>query len=249
MIAPLNGRVIAVTGTSRGIGEAIALDLARRGFTVGCLVRSGNAPAAQDGALRARFIPIACDVTEESSVVAAFKTLAAQAGGIDGLVNNAGIHIASASRACPTEEFERVMRVNTTAVFVACREVYPYLVQRNGGGIVNIGSFFADLGVKGSTAYAASKAAVAAITRCLAAEWGAKGISIVNVAPGYIETDINRDYLNDPVSGAKVRDRIFIRRPGRTDEVARLVGAIFSENIAFLTGETIHLDGGQAISL
>ncbi len=244
-----SGGTIAVTGTSRGIGAAIAVELVRRGFTVGCLVRNGKLPEGLHDDAGGRILPIACDVTDESALKEAFRTLTDRTGGIDGLVNNAGIHIAMPSRACSTEEFDRVLRVNTLAVFVACREVYPYLLARNGGTIVNIGSFFADLGARGSTAYSASKAAVAAITRCLAAEWGPKGVIVLNVAPGYIETDINRDFLHHPVHGEQVRERIFIRRPGRTDEVARLVGSIFSEKIAFLTGETIRLDGGQGISL
>lgn len=244
----MTGQVIAVTGTSRGIGAAIAVELARRGFTVGCLVRNGQIPEGEEAAkLAERLVPLACDVTDETTVRAALQQLADRAGGIDGLVNNAGIHMAGASRAFPTADFEKVLRVNAVAVFAACREVYPHLLKRGGGTIVNIGSFFSDLGAKGSTGYSASKAAVAAITRCLAAEWGNKGINVLNVAPGYIETDINRDYLADPEVQKMMRERIAVTRPGRTDEVARLVASIFSERIGFLTGETITMDGGQRL--
>lgn len=241
--------VIAVTGTSRGIGAAIAVELAQRGFTVGCLVRNGQLPDHELAAsLSERLVPIACDVTDEESLRAAFASLAARCGGIDGLVNNAGVHAAGPSRAFSTADFERILRVDVLALFAASREVYPYLLDRGGGTIVNIGSFFADLGAKGSTAYSAAKAAVGAITRCLAAEWGAKGINVLNVAPGYIETDINRDYLNDPKIAAMIKERIAVGRPGTVDEVARLVGALFSERIRFLTGETITIDGGHRLS-
>jgi len=242
-------QVIAVTGTSRGIGAAIAVELAQRGFAVGCLARNGKAPEHEAVAnLANRFLPVACDVTDEESLRAAFRLLENRYGGIDGLVNNAGIHAAGPSRAFPTVEFEKVLRVDVLAVFAACREVYPYLLKRDGGTIVNIGSFFAELGAKGSTAYSAAKAAVAAMTRCLAAEWGAKGINVLNVAPGYIETDINRDYLADPGTQKLMRERIAVGRPGRADEVARLVASIFSERIGFLTGETITIDGGHRLS-
>ena len=245
----MTGQVIAVTGTSRGIGAAIAVELARRGFTVGCLVRNGKIPEGDAAAkLADRFIPLVCDVTDEAAMREALKQLAERAGGIDGLVNNAGIHMAGASRAFSSADFEKVLQVNAVAVFAACREVYPHLLNRGGGTIVNIGSFFSDLGAKGSTAYSASKAAVGAITRCLAAEWGNKGISVLNVAPGYIETDINRDYLADPKTQEQIRTRIATGRWGQTDEVARFVASIFSERIGFLTGETITMDGGHRLS-
>ncbi len=241
---------IAVTGASRGLGAAIALELATRGFTVGCLARSGGIPDIEGAsALADRFIPLKCDVTDESALAQCFSELARRTGGIDGLVNNAGIQMGGASRAFPTADFERVLRVNTVALFAACREVYPYLQQRNGGIIVNIGSFFAEMGAKGNVAYSASKAAIGAITRCLAAEWGPHGISVLNVAPGYIETDMSRGYVGSPEGAARIRARTFTRRAGRPDEVARTVAAIFTEKIEFLTGSTITLDGGHGISL
>jgi len=243
---------IVVTGTSRGIGAGIANELVRRGFEVGCLSRSGGLPEGSEALPKEvleRFIPAACDVNDELVFSQALRTVADKAGGIRGLVNNAGIHSECRSEALKTSEFERIIGTNTTAVFMACREVYPYLRTSEHGIIVNIGSFFDRLGVKGSTAYCASKAAVAAITRCLATEWGSQGISVVNIAPGYIETDVNREYLNNPQSGKYVRSRIPIRRPGEVSEVARLIGAIFVEDIPFMTGHTIYIDGGQSINL
>jgi NAD(P)-dependent dehydrogenase (short-subunit alcohol dehydrogenase family) len=140
------------------------------------------------------------------------------------------------------------MRLNTTAVFVACREVYPHLKAAEEGLIVNIGSFFDKMGVPDNVAYCASKAAVGAITRSLAAEWAKDGIRVLDVAPGYIETDLNRDYLAKEKVRAWLARRIPVGRPGRPEEVARLVGLLFAEKIGFLTGETIYLDGAQAIN-
>ena len=156
------GKVIAVTGASRGIGAAIATELVRRGFTVGSLTRKA---VGADGTL-----PIACDVNDEASVRQAFKTLADRAGRIDGLVNNAGVHLYGKSAEFATARYEEVMDTNARSVFLCSREVYPYL-ERGGGTIVNVGSFFDKLGVKQNLAYCASKAAVGAITRCLAVEW------------------------------------------------------------------------------
>ena len=113
---------------------------------------------------------------------------------------------------------------------------------------MNIGSFFDKVGVKRNVAYCASKAAVGAITRCLAVEWAGKGIRVVDVAPGYVVTDLNRDSLEAGPVREYIDKRIPGRRPGTVDEIARLVAGIFSEDIPFLTGETIYIDGGQGIA-
>jgi NAD(P)-dependent dehydrogenase (short-subunit alcohol dehydrogenase family) len=231
-------RVIAVTGASRGIGAAIAEELLRRGFVVGSLTRKA---IGIDGTL-----PVACDVDDEESLKKAFKTLADKAGRIDGLVNNAGIHLDGRSAELQIETFDQVMDTNARAVFVACREAYPYL-EKNGGTIVNIGSFFDKLGVKRNLAYCASKAAVGAITRCLAVEWAAKKIRVLNVAPGYIETELNARAMQGALRPF-LESRVPTGGPGTTADVARLVAALFVEDIPFLTGETIYVDGGQGMA-
>jgi len=243
-------RVIAVTGASRGIGATIAVELARRGFTVGCLTRKGTVPDTEGVSRKVaeRLVGCRCDVTDETSVRRALAELTARSGAINGLVNNAGIHLAAPSHEMTTETYEKVMAVNATAVFAACREAFPHLAKAGGGIIVNIGSFFDKLGVKRNLAYCASKAAVGAMTRCLAVEWGAKGIRVVDVAPGYIETDLNRDALTKGPLRDFLATRIPGGRHGTASEVARLVAAIFSEDIPFLTGETIYLDGGQGMA-
>lgn len=243
-------RVIAVTGASRGIGAAIALELARRGFSVGCLSRKGAGieNAQVPAALAANLIPVACDVTDEAATRQAFASLVGRTGGLHGLVNNAGIHLDGASDRLATSVFETVMKTNATAVYTTCREAYPHLVASGGGTIVNIGSLFDKIGVRRNVPYCAAKAAVGAITRCLAVEWAPKGISVVDVAPGYVETDLNREAL----TRGPLKDYLAARIPtgahGGVDAIARMVAAIFCENIAFLTGETIYVDGGQGIA-
>ena len=170
-----------------------------------------------------------------------------RAGGIGGLVNNAGIHLDGKSHELPTEVYEQVMDSNARSVFVACREAYPYLA-RAGGTIVNIGSFFDKLGVKRNLAYCASKAAVGAITRCLAVEWADKRIRVLNVAPGYIETDLNAEAMKKGALHDFLAARVPTGGPGTAAEVARLVAMLFAEDLPFLTGETITIDGGQGMA-
>jgi NAD(P)-dependent dehydrogenase (short-subunit alcohol dehydrogenase family) len=244
-----DGKLIAVTGASRGIGAGLAIELARRGFRVACLTRRGNGPEIDVPAeLTGRFVNAACDVDDEASVRKALAAVAKD-GVLHGLVNNAGIHAEAASHEMDTATFERVMRTNTTAVFTTSREAYRYLAAAGGATIVNIGSLFDKIGVKRTLAYCTSKAAVAAITRCLAVEWASKGIRVVDIAPGYIITDLNRDVLESGPLREFVEKRIPGRRLGTVSDVARLVGAVFSEDIPFLTGETIYLDGGHGVAL
>ena len=243
-------KTIAVTGASRGIGAEIALELARRGFRVGCLSRKGAGIESIDvpQELAARFVDLACDVTDEASTRRALAQLADRAGGLNGLVNNAGIHLDGPSDRLETSVFETVMKTNATAVYTTCREAYPHLVKSGGGIIVNIGSFFDKIGVRRNVPYCAAKAAVGAITRCLAVEWASKGIAVVDVAPGYIETDLNRAALTQNPLKDYLARRIPTGKPGDAAVVARMVAAIFCEGISFLTGETIYIDGAQGIA-
>jgi NAD(P)-dependent dehydrogenase (short-subunit alcohol dehydrogenase family) len=244
--------IVAVTGANRGIGAEITVELARRGHGVGCLSRSGKPPAlaSEDAALSARLHPVACDVTNDESLRTAFADLAGRGLRLTGLVNNAGIHLHGKSEHFATAEFDRVMAVNATAVFVTSREAYPHLVAAGGGLIVNIGSFFDKMGVQRNVAYCASKAAVGAITRCLAVEWAPHGIRVVDVAPGYVFTDLNRAEL---APGSPLGKYLEKRIPAGgaaapASAVARLVAALYAESIPFLTGETIYIDGAQGIA-
>jgi NAD(P)-dependent dehydrogenase (short-subunit alcohol dehydrogenase family) len=243
-----NNKTLVVTGASRGIGATIAIELAQRGYTVACLTRKGAGPeVAVPAELASRFVNTHCDVTDEASVKHALAEVAQKTGAINGIVNNAGIHLDGPSDRLTLDVYHQVMSTNATAVFTTCREVYPHLVRAGGGIIINIGSFFDKIGVKRNVAYCASKAAVGAITRCLAVEWAGKDIRVLDVAPGYIETDLNRDAFKGPL-----REFLARRIPGGThgtpQDIARLVAAIFSEDIPFLTGETIYVDGGQGIA-
>ena len=232
-----DGQII-VTGASRGIGAAIARDLASRGYAVAGTSRSGHAAAGTG---------YACDVTDEDQIARTVAAIAAK-GPIIGLINNAGEYQPTPSAALSAERFEQTMRTNATSVLVASREARPHLAAAGGGLIVNIGSFFDKLGVPESTAYCASKAAVGAITRCLAVEWAAENSRVLNIAPGYIETDLNRDFLGSDKIKAWLARRVPVRRAGTPEEVARVVSTLFIADVGFLTGETIYLDGGQGMN-
>ncbi|MFT3800164.1 MAG: SDR family oxidoreductase [Burkholderiaceae bacterium] len=237
---------IIVTGASRGIGAAIATALARQGQTVACLSRSGALPAA-DPDTACRLLRHAADVTDPRQLRTVVDELAATYR-IVGLVNNAGLHVEARSAELTVESWNAMMNTNALSTLSGCQAAYPHLVAAGGGLIVNIGSFFDKMGVKRNLAYCASKAAVGAITRCLAVEWASQGIRVIDVAPGYIQTDLNADAMNAGPLRAYLDKRIPRGRPGTADEVATLVASLFVQPTGFLSGETIYLDGAQGIA-
>jgi NAD(P)-dependent dehydrogenase (short-subunit alcohol dehydrogenase family) len=241
---------IVVTGASRGIGAAIAQALAAAGYEVGCLSRSGALPARPNASpeVRARWHAVSVDVTEPGSLAAGLRQLEDAGLTIAGLVNNAGIHLEGRSSEIDLGHWQTVINTNATSVLLGCQAVYPYLKTNGGGLIVNIGSFFDKLGVKRNLAYCASKAAVGAITRCLAVEWASQGIRVLDVAPGYIETDLNADAMRSGPLRAYLEKRIPSGLPGTADDVANFVAALYSSGIGFLSGETLYIDGAQGIA-
>jgi len=239
--------VIIVTGASRGIGAAIAECLAEAGSYVGCISRSGalpDRPSVAD-AVRSRWIAAVADVTNPAAMQSAFAAVAAGRR-IVGLVNCAGLHTEGRSAEIGIEQWNELLATNATSVVIGCQTAFASLSQ-GGGLIVNIGSFFDKIGVKRNLAYCASKAAVGAITRVLAVEWASHGIRVLNVAPGYIVTDLNRAVMSGPLS-AYLEKRIPAGRPGTAEDVGKLVAGLFAMQSAFLTGETIYIDGAQGIA-
>ena len=228
---------IIVTGSTRGIGAAIAKELTAQGFKVAGLTRSGKTAAGEG---------FVCDVSSEAGIARAIAEVAAR-GPIVGLVNNAGLYEEHKSDQITAAAFDGLMHNNATSVVVTSREVYPHLKTSGGGLIVNIGSFFDKMGVARSVAYCASKAAIGAITRCLAVEWAGDNIRVIDVAPGYIATDLNAEFREKDSVMQWIGRRIPLKRPGKPEEVAKLVGTLFTSDIGFLTGETIYIDGGQGM--
>ena len=232
------GQVI-VTGSSRGIGAAVATDLAGRGYEVVGVSRTGKSPAGRG---------VVCDVGDEERLVDVIAEVAA-AGPIAGLVNNAGLHSgAIPSAELPVADLEALFHTNVSSAMVASREVYAHLCANGGGTIVNIGSFFDKVGVPANLSYTVTKAALGAMTRVHAVEWARDGIAVVNVAPGYIETNLAPDFWENEASYKWLSRRVPVGRQGTSEEVARVVGAIFTEKVGFLTGETIYVDGAHGIN-
>ncbi len=246
-------KVIVITGANRGIGIKIAEEFMEDQVTVVCLNRNGKLPEKFSGSSgnptirTAKFFAIDCDVKNEDSVKRAFGRIEKEFGRLDVLVNNAGIHKEIRTSEMPLELWDDVMDTNARGVILSCLQAYSLLIQREKSLIVNIGSFFEKLGVKHNLAYCASKAAVGAITRCLAVEWAKKGIQVVNIAPGYIITDINQDALGGPLK-TYLEKRIPAGSPGTTGDISRLIRCLVNNDISFLNGETIFVDGGQSIA-
>lgn len=244
-------KLIAVTGASRGIGAAIAIRLAEAGFHVACLSRSGSAPAAEDmsDVVRGRLLLKSVDVGREADLRATLAELEREGMPLVGLVNNAGFHVEAPSATMLTDEWNAVLATNATAVVIGSQAAYPMLKAAGGGLIINIGSFFDKLGVRKNLAYCASKAAVGAITRVLAVEWARDGISVVNIAPGFVLTDLNRSDWDKEGGLLKpyIEQRVPGRLPGHPDDIATLIASLFAMARTFLTGETIYVDGGQAL--
>jgi NAD(P)-dependent dehydrogenase (short-subunit alcohol dehydrogenase family) len=234
---------VLVTGASSGIGAATATALAQHGYTVGCVSRRGIAP---DGG---HTIAFQADVADPEAVGAALTALVAEGGPLRGIVNAAGRHTEGDSVDSSLDEAHGVMETNFFGAWSVSRLAYPHLVASGGGTIVNIGSFYDRLGIPRTVAYAASKAAIGSLTRCLAVEWAPDGIRVLNVAPGYVETELNTEFFADPKRRGAIERRIPVRRVGRAEEVAQLTRSLISGGIGFLTGETIYIDGGQGAAL
>lgn len=243
-------RIIVVTGASSGIGAATAKALAIEGVLVACLSRRGTVPAGDDAAQGDRFVGVECDVSDEDSRVAAIAQISAMGHPIDGLVNAAGYQIQTPSAEVAIDEIRQILETNLIGAIRLSQLLFDALTANESGGlIVNVGSFYAKLGVPNFLAYSASKAALEAATRTLGVEWARRGVRVLNVAPGYIETGLNADFLETPGNRELLARKVPVGRLGTSEEVARLIAALFQERIGFLTGETIYIDGAHGVRL
>ncbi|MBN9511717.1 MAG: glucose 1-dehydrogenase [Alphaproteobacteria bacterium] len=244
----LDGTVSVITGGARGIGRAIAFGVARSGATVHLFDRDGEAAAHTAAEIAAEGFPAhghAVDVTDEASVVAAFDAVAAE-GRIDSLVNNAGMALRRPSVELSREDFERVIDVNLTGVFLCARTAARHMLRAGRGAIVNTASI---MGLSGgglypNISYQASKGAVVNLTRALAVEWAASGIRVNAVAPTWVRTDFIAPLLNNPELMARIAA---VTPLGRVAEPEEIVGAalfLLSDAASMVTGHTLPVDGG-----
>lgn len=238
------GKTILVTGSSRGIGAGIARRLAREGARV-AIAYSSNEDAAQsvlnslDGS---DHICLHLDVKSESSVTQSFERLAKEAGGLYGLVNNAGITRDQLLLRMKKEDFQTVMDTNLLGTFLCTRAAVKLMLKARMGSIVNITSVVGESGNAGQSNYAASKAGIEGFTKSIAQEIASRNIRVNCVAPGFITTEMT-DALTEDQKTA-IAQKIPLQQLGDVDDVAACVSFLLSSEARYITGHTLSVNGG-----
>ena len=241
----LTGRKALVTGATGGLGQAIARALYAQGASVALSGTRPEALAALAAELGERASPVAADLADKDSVEGLVPAAEAAIGPLDILVNNAGITRDNLFMRMKDDEWEQVLNVNLTAAFRLSRAVVKGMMRRRSGRIVNIGSVVGSTGNPGQGNYAAAKAGLVGMTKALAAEVASRGITVNCIAPGFISSPMT-DALSD-----KQRETILTRVPaGRLGEGAEVAAAclyLSSAEAAYVTGQTLHVNGGMAM--
>jgi NAD(P)-dependent dehydrogenase (short-subunit alcohol dehydrogenase family) len=248
-----NGRVALVTGASRGIGRAIALGLAGRGFDlvlndIVAQATTLDATADEARAHGGRVITLHADVSDKAQVQAMIAAAVAQMGTVHAVVNNAGILRASYVEHCPEDYWDSVMNVNAKGTFLVVQALLPVMKAQGYGRICNIASIGGKHGAPEQAHYSASKAAVMGFTRVLAQEVGTHGITANCICPGIILTDMGRVNLEDPTISNAWKAKTAMARIGAPEDVAGPVAFFCSDDSAFVTGQTLNVDGGIVLS-
>jgi NAD(P)-dependent dehydrogenase (short-subunit alcohol dehydrogenase family) len=248
----LEGKKALVTGASRGIGRAVAVAMAREGadVAVNYVSRPDDAEAVcrEVRATGRRAVALAGDVSRRADVERMVQTAWDELGGLDVLVNNAGIESITPLLEITDEQWERVNDVNLRGTWL-CAQVFARRLVQDGrpGAIVNMGSIQAGLALPGRTHYAPTKRAVEALTRNLAAELAEHRIRVNCVHPGVIETDMTQWVIGDPEILPQVMAKIPQGRPGQPEEVAPITVLLASDDASYITGQHIYVDGGMLI--
>lgn len=245
-MSSLNGKVALVTGASRGIGKAIAEQLASSGAVVIGTATSDSGAAAISAYLGAKGVGKVLNVTDDTSIVDLLSQINSEYGAIDILVNNAGITRDNLLMRMKEDEWNDILHTNLTSVFKLSKAVLRGMMKKKYGRIVNIGSVVGSTGNPGQANYAAAKAAVIGFSKSMAREIASRGITVNVVAPGFIDTDMTKG-LSDDQKEAIFKD-IPANRLGDPKEIAATVGFLVSDEAGYITGETIHVNGGMYMS-
>lgn len=238
----MRDRRIVITGGSSGIGAAIARLCAARGAIVGVGYHRGEQRAKELCASIESAVPLAIDVRDEASVRAAFESF----GRVDGLVNAAGVVAPGLLMTTETAAIDHQLAVNLRGAMLCARAVLPMMLKQRSGVIVNISSIAARHPFRGQSVYAATKSGLEGFTRALAAEVAKKGVRVVAVAPGAIDTPMLAP--TRALAGDELEARIPLRSVGTVDDVAALVAYLLSDDARYITGSTHDVDGGYGVA-
>jgi glucose 1-dehydrogenase len=259
----LAGKTALVTGGSSGIGQAIAIRLGREGVNVAVnyVGRPEGAEATKETIERgvqmcmkeveaagARALLVAADVSKEDEVESMFQEVAGKLGSPDFLVNNAGIQISEDSDTLEPAAFDRVLAVNLRGSFLCAQHaIRQLLVEDRPGAIVNVSSVHQVIPKPKYLSYSVSKGGMQNLTRTLALEYAARKIRVNGIGPGATITPINRAWVDDPAKRAMVEQHIPMRRAGDADEMAAVTAFLLSDDAAYITGQTLFVDGGLTL--
>ena len=248
----LDGRMALVTGSSTGIGYALARALAQAGAAVVLNARNSTRLAQAQAALAAQGLTVharAFDVTDSAAVQAAVASIEAGIGPIDILVNNAGGTRRGAFHELSLDDWRAVMSTNVDGLFVTGQAVAQRMVPRRRGRIINICSVMSELGRPGTAAYTASKGAAKMLTKGMAIDLGPHGINVNGIGPGYFKTELTEKLAADPQFDAWLINRTPNRRWGDVDDLAGAAVFLASDASSFVNGHILYVDGGVTASL
>jgi 3-oxoacyl-[acyl-carrier protein] reductase len=241
----LDGKVAMVTGSTRGIGRAIAQALAEAGARVAVLGRDQAKAAETAAAIGHGAVGFACDVTQEASVDAAVEAIGKALGPIDVLVNNAGVTRDNVFLRLADADWDTVIEANLKGAFRTIRAASRGMMKKRWGRIINISSVVGLIGNKGQANYAATKAGLLGLTKTIARELASRGITVNAVAPGFIDTDMTAALT--PEQREALAKQVPMERLGRPEDVASAVLFLASDASAYITGQVLVVDGGMVM--